>query len=241
MYSINSLPPPPALGDAEDIPDFSFPLQLGQFGFHLPQPVKQMVGKVEWEWFREVSSRIARQYRRLRVGEGEWVKDISSRPLLVDQTTPLPEIAGAHAWLMAVAQQAGMEVRDAELEVLGTAGVQRDVFEIAGVATLAGVRNPRGTGRKLNAILSALAADLLLRCQAEEPAARIQFIHRKALQIKSPVNELMALPIAAYVIRFVGVEAATVMAALQNSLAAVTEAMGEEMRESVLVLNPALR
>lgn len=241
MYSINSLPELPSLGDASDIPLASAAMQLGHLGFQVPQPLKNMLSKVDWEWFREVSSRIARQYRRLQVGEAEWVREIPVRPMMMDDETPLPEIAGAHAWLMALAQRAGMEVRDTELEVLGTAGTYRGVFEIAGVATLTGDVNPRGTGRRLNGILSALAADLVLRCQNESAEANVQFVHRKALQIKSPVDELLALPMAAYVIRFTGIKPEVVADALQQSLASVSEALGEEMRESVLVLNPAMR
>jgi len=241
MYSINSLLNAPALGEATDIPFAAAIMQLGTLAFNVPQPVKNLVSNVDWEWFREVSSRIARQYRRLHVGEAQWVRDFTSRPLMLDAATPLSNLAGAHAWLMAIAQQAGMEIRDTELEVLGTAAAQPGVLEIAGVATLAGAPNPRGTGRRLNAVLSALSADLVVRCHTSRPEAGIQFLHRKALQIKSPVDHNLALPLAAYVIRFTGLTADEVSSALQESLAAVSDALGHEMRESVLVLNPATR
>lgn len=240
MYSSNSLSHLPALGDSTDIPSAAAAMQLGQLGFHAPLPLKKLVSSVDWEWFREVASRIARQYRRLHVGEGEWLRDIPAQPLMIDESASLTQLAGAHAWLMALAQQAGMEIRDTELEVLGTAASQRGFFEIAGVATLAGASNPRGTGRRLNAALSALAADMLTRCHIEDPAASIQFFHRKALQIKSPVDPNVAMPMAAYVVRFAGISPEAVAAALKDSLTAVSEALGHEMRESVLVINPAM-
>lgn len=241
MYSINSLLNPPALGDDTDIPFTAAIMQLGFLATNVPEPVKSMVSQVDWEWCREMASRIARQYRRLNVGEGQWVRSFASRPMMLDKSTPLTHLAGAHAWLMAIAQQAGMEIRDAELEVQGKAGIYPGVLEIAGVASLANAQDPRGTGRRLNAVLSALAADLVVRCHASHPEACIQFVHRKALQIKSPVEGNGAVPLAAYVIRFTGLAANEVSTALVESLEAVTEALGHEMRESVLVLNPAAR
>lgn len=245
MYRINQPQLVPSLGYSNDemIPPAKW--QLGDMGVSAPHPVKKLVDAVNWDWLHDVSSRIARQYRKLNVGLGQWLRESEGKPIMMDDSTPLPAIAGAHAWLMALAQQAGMDVRDAELEVTGEEGVQRGVMELAGVAMLAGAENPRGTGSRLTAVLKALAADLVVRCAGlpagQQEGAMIQFVHRKSLQLKSPVDERRALPMAAYVIRFSGYEPSVVMRALKESLAAVSEALGDEMRESVLVLNPAIR
>lgn len=245
MYRINQPQLVPTLGFSNDQAPQSSHWQLGDLGVNAPPPVKKLVDAVNWDWLQDVSSRIARQYRKLNVGLGRWLREVDGRPIIMDDSTPLPAIAGAHAWMMALAQQAGMGVRDAELEVLGGAGSQRGVTELAGVAMLAGSENPRGTGARLTAMLKALAADLAVRCENLGGHGigemMIQFVHRKPLQLKSPVDETRALPMTAYVIRFSGLNPEMVMRALQESMAAVSDALGDEMRDAVLVLNPATR
>ena len=244
MYRIQTQQLLPTVGYSNELPPMLPPWQMGELGLSAPPQVGHLVNNVSWEWFQDVSGRIARQYRRLDVGTCEWVRGVKAKPIMMDERTPLSNVAGAHAWLTALAQQASMDIREAELEVLGGAGARRGICELAGIATLAGAASPRGTGSRLTSLLTALAADLVVRCSdigSGDVERRVEFVHRRPLQVKSPVDETKALPLAAYVIRFTGIQPEQMIQAVQQSLSSVTNLLGDDGRDTVLVLNPAAR
>jgi hypothetical protein len=223
------------------VPAFqSAPAALSDCGVALPQHVQSLVADLAADWVRDLAIRISHKYQAMNVGKGKWVKDLNVKPILKDDKTSLSQLGGAHACLVGLAQQAGMDHLQVELDVAEDAG-KGNYYEIAGIASLVGGTAKRNTGKRLNAALKALAADLMLRLTNNERADRlsIQFIHLNAQQIKSPVDGQTAIPIAAYVIRFLDVEPKMVMKSLASSLADLSEAMGHEFREHTLVLSPA--
>ena len=244
MYRIALPQPVASLGHPDEVDTFLPNPPLTSLGLQAPSPVGKLVDTVNLDWLQRVSGRIAEEYRILKVGLGEWVRNAKASPILMGESAPLSHLAGAHAWLTALAQQASMEIREAELEVLTAPSTPRPGIELAGVATLASCQHKGSTGRRLTACLKALAADLLVRCTRESTSGElveVEFVHRKPVQMKSPVDEAQALPLAAYVFRVSGISADEAMNHLKAALSSVTEALGTEQRQWALVLNPATR
>ncbi len=242
MYRIQQAQLVPALGFSADTTSFLPKWQMGDVGLCAPKMVNDMISAVDWEWLQDVSGRIARQYRRLDVGLGKWVKDLKTQPILMGNESPLSPLAGAHAWLMALAQQASMDIRDAELEVLA-GEKKRGIMELSGVATLAGCPDGRGSGRNLTTLLQALATALVRSIKETSGGGEkmVQFLHRRSLQMKSPIDENKALPMAAFVVRFSGITPEGMMKALVRSLGEIGKMTSKELTDCSLVINPACR
>jgi hypothetical protein len=172
---------------------------LAEIQLHAPPEVSKLLGKLRWSWFFDISCNIAQQHRELGVlGQQGQVEDAT---ILANQQLTLNAESAAHAWVMALAQRAAMEIRQLELAEQTRALLPEGVGELAGVAFFASSKNPRGSGRRLIAALQGLAQSVTANLGS---SATIEFVYRRPVQMVSPVLEKCAIPMAAYRIRHRG-------------------------------------
>jgi hypothetical protein len=176
------------------------PKSMADIQLHAPTEVSALLQKLRWDWFFDLSCGIAAQHRELGVtGTQGRVEDAT---ILVNSVINLTPAAAAHAWVIALAQRAAMEIRQMEQdEGSSRSPLPHGVGELAGVAFLASTHSPRGTGRRLTLALQRLALDVTAALGA---GASVQFLHRRPVQLASPVIPGCAVPLAAYRVRYQG-------------------------------------
>jgi hypothetical protein len=173
------------------------PQSLADIQLHAPPEVSKLLRKLRWSWFFDISCNIAQQHRDLGVlGHQGEVEDAT---ILASNDITLNAEAAAHAWVMALAQRAAMEIRQLEQVDSPRSVLPQGVSELAGVAFFATSENARGSGRRLTAALQRLAGAVTLALGAH---ATVEFVYRRSVQLASPVKEKCAIPMAAYRIRY---------------------------------------
>jgi hypothetical protein len=170
-----------------------------------PAIIAPLVSSLKWERMFEFSGHMVSQLRRL----GSACEPVpgSKFELIVDDPSALTPIAAAHAWMIAMAQPAALEMRRME-EMLdgGVMPASNSVAEVAAMAILAGCTNPRGSGRLLTLALQRLAQGFAKACHKR--GLNGQFCFAKPLQSVSPVTHHTAVPMAACRLRVAGLTAA---------------------------------
>jgi hypothetical protein len=198
------IPPSGSLPEL-DLSNQSIPLlnpkSMADIQLHAPPEVSAIIRNMRWDWFFDLSCNIAGQHRDLGVtGLQGRVEDAT---ILVNSIINLTPAAAAHAWVIALAQRAAMEIRQLE-QTEGNSHrtlLAPGVGELAGVAFLAASHHHRGTGRRLSVGLQRLALDVTA---ALGSGASVQFLHRRPVQLASPVIPDCAVPLAAYRVRYQG-------------------------------------
>jgi len=170
-----------------------------------PAIIAPLVSSLKWERMFELSGHMVSQLRRL----GSACEPVpgSKFELIVDDPAALTPIAAAHAWMIAMAQPAALEMRRMEEQAEGVVSpVSQDVADVAAMAILAGCTNPRGSGRRLTQSLQRLAVRFAEACCKR--GLNGQFCFAKPLQSVSPVTHHTAVPMAACRLRVAGMSAA---------------------------------
>jgi hypothetical protein len=174
------------------------PKSMAHLQVDAPAQVGQLIKDMRWDWFFDLSCSIARQHREL-AATGQQGRPEDATILVNTENTLTPE-AAAHAWMISLAQRAAMEIRQLEqADVEQRVSLPSSVGELAGVAFLAATHSPRGTGSRLSLALQKLAVELT---QSLAGSGSIEFVHRRPIQLASPVAEGCAVPVAAYRVRF---------------------------------------
>lgn len=178
------------------------PKSMADIQLHAPAEVSALLRGMRWDWFFDLSCSIAGQHRELAVtGTQGRVEDAT---ILVNSAISLSAPAAAHAWVIALAQRAAMEIRQLEQPLDAKPSRQSStVGELAGVAFLAACQQHRGTGRRLSLALQRIALDLTASLGG---GASVQFLHRRPVQLASPIIEKTVVPMAAYRVRYQGCE-----------------------------------
>lgn len=169
-----------------------------------PAIIAPLVSSLKWERMFELSGHMVSQLRRL----GSACEPVpgSKFELMVDDPSALTPIAAAHAWMIAMAQPAALEMRRMEEMVEGGAVPEGGpVAEVAAMTILAGCTNPRGSGRRLTLALQRLAKSFAETCYKR--GLNGQFCFAKPLQSVSPVTHHTAVPMAACRMRVAGMTA----------------------------------
>jgi hypothetical protein len=175
------------------------PHSLAEIQLQAPPEVSKLLGKLRWSWFFDISCSIAQQHRELGVlGQQGQIEDAT---ILLNQQLSLNAEAAAHAWVMALAQRAAMEIRQLEVLDQPRSVLPEGINELAGVAFFGSSKNPRGTGRRLIQALQQLAQYVTAQLVN---SASVEFLHRRPVQMVSPVLDKCAIPMAAYRIRYRG-------------------------------------
>jgi len=162
--------------------------------------IAPLVSSLMWERMAELSGHMVVQLRRLGAGCEE--SSVGKFELMVDEPKALTPIAAAHAWMVAMAQPAALEMRRMEKEEIVPVLSDVGVTEVTAVAILAGSENPRGSGRRLTKALQSLAGDFATACHKR--GANAQFLFARPLQSVSPVTHHTAVPLATCRLRAVG-------------------------------------
>jgi len=169
-----------------------------------PAMIAPLVSGLMWERMAELSGHMVMQLRRLGAGCDDV--SVGKFELMVDEPRALTPIAAAHAWMVAMAQPAALEIRRIEKDEMVSAPSAADVAEITAVAILAGSENPRGSARRLTKVLQSLACDFATACHKRGANAQFQFA--RPLQSVSPVTHHTAVPLATCRLRAVGLSCA---------------------------------
>jgi len=169
-----------------------------------PAIIAPLVSSLKWDRMFELSGHMVSQLRRL----GSACEPVpgSKFELIVDDPAALTPIAAAHAWMIAMAQPAALEMRRMEELVEGaTLPVASPAADVAAMTILAGCTNPRGSGRRLTLALQRLAKSFAEACCKR--GLNGQFCFAKPLQSVSPVTHHTAVPMAACRICVAGMSA----------------------------------
>lgn len=166
--------------------------------------IAPLVSGLMWERMAELSGHMVMQLRRLGAGCDE--SSVGKFELMVDEPKALTPIAAAHAWMVAMAQPAALEMRRMEKEDSVPVQTEVEVAEVAAVAILAGSENPRGSGRRLTKVLHSLASDFAIACHKR--GVNAQFLFARPMQSVSPVTHHTAVPLATCRLRAVGLSGA---------------------------------
>ena len=213
------------------------PNQLAPAMVHLPEQVKSLVDRIEYEWMFDFSCAVARQFRRVGARVDERPPS-SGAVLIANDQGALSPLASAHAFIMSMAQQAAIEISGLMTEPT-TPAASSQGGEITGVAFFAESAARRGSGRRLGETLRMVAEETARRCAQDDLgySRPIQFSHSRPTQARSPINGHGPLPVAAYRIRFAGCAPETVLQALADALQALPAAHRVADRADVMVLS----
>ncbi len=226
--------PPYGLSNADS---FSWkPKNLTGELLHLPDPVKAIVESIRYEWMFDFSCAVARQL--LQVGASVKEHTPSSGAVLIanDQQT-VSTVAGAHAFLMSLAQPTAYEMAGLMMES-PPSSAQVGCTEITGVAFFAETASNRGAGTRLGNTMQRVASEVARRCTTDafiQPS--VWFTHSKPSNAKSPIDGYGALPIAGYRIRFSGCAPEAVLQALADAVQALPPAHRVDDKSDVMVLS----
>jgi hypothetical protein len=187
----------------------------------LPPTMAHMLKTLRWDWIFDLSCNLAGQFRALGMtGNGPLLAEPSSA-LMVDESTELGPEAAAHAWVFGMVQRTAMEIRQMQLLDEPRVVTPKHYTELTGIAFLAHSEYPRGTGRRLTRSLQNIARTMAERCDAYSVvpgSSQVQFLHARPVQLVSPLLVHMALPVAAYRVRYTGMDPENVLESLRESL-----------------------
>jgi hypothetical protein len=213
------------------------PQTLSESNLRPPPMVEALIKNVRWDWLFDVACNLSAKFRALGMMCPGSANEMKSAMLMGSEPGDDATLAAAHAWVVALAQRAAIEIRQLELLDEPRIVLPADMVEVTCVAFLATTGNSRGSGRRLTRALRALAQIVTQDCEngATVPGAgMVQFVHGLPVQMVSPVGGEMAMPVAAVRIRFRGFEVSEVLAALKS---AMQNAATEGKAGDVLVLS----
>jgi hypothetical protein len=218
------------------------PYTLDDSKMNIPSDVANLIKDVRWDWIFDLACNLAGQFRTLGMscGMGSSPKEPTSA-IMVDDPRSLSAEATAHAWVLSMVQRTAVEIRQMQLIDEPRQLPPANVMEISGIAYIASSSNSRGTGRRLTKALRQVSRDLAERCDAcgvVPGTANVQFMHARPVQLLSPVVDNMAVPVAAYRLRFSEMTTVDVMNSLREALSMLQECDESPMRKGdVLVLS----
>ena len=218
------------------------PYTLDDSKMNMPSEVATLIKGVRWDWIFDLSCNLAGQFASLGMtcGMSALPKE-SSSSIMVDDPRSLSAEATAHAWVLSMVQRTAMEIRQMQLIDEPRQVSPSNVLEISGIAYMASSQRSRGTGKRLTKALCQVASDMAERCDACRVipgAGAVQFMHARPVQLISPVVDNMAVPVAAYRLRFSEMSASHVMDSLREALTVLQEGDNSPMSKGdVLVLS----
>ena len=199
----------------------SQPQTLSESNLRPPAMVQELIKGVRWDWMFNVASNLATRFRSLGMICPGSPNEMKSAVLMGCEPGDDAAVAAAHAWVVALAQRAAVEIRQIELLEEPRVVLPPEMVEVVSVAFLASSKNRRGSAKRLTGALRCVALHMTNGCEsgATVPGAGIiQMVHSLPVQMLSPLGEKMALPLGAVRIRFSGFSMEQVSAALQAAM-----------------------
>jgi hypothetical protein len=213
------------------------PDKQNQEALLLPDPIKDMVSKVQWEWMFDFSCAVARQLRQVGVSL-EDREPANGAVFIANDQSQVSPVASAHAYLMTLAQRSAVEMVNLMREPSTFENAAPKHQEITGVAFFAECAGKRGTGSRLSETLHLLAQEVTSRCIANHGGtARVQFSHSRPTQARSPIVGRGTLPVSGYRIRFEGCEPDQMLQTLADSVQALPPPHRVADKADIMVLS----
>ena len=217
------------------------PSTLNDSKFEMPAAVADLLKGVRWDWIFDLSCNLAGQYRALGMICPAPTVGEPAAAIMVEDPRSLCTVGKAHAWVLSMVQRTAMEIRQLEQLDEPLPMNAASVTEVSGIAYIASSKNRRNSGKRLTQALCKIAGDMAQRCDAGDVVpgrGKVQFMHSRPVQLVSPVVQRMAVPVAAYRLRFSQMSTQHVIASLRDALE-MMHAEGESPMEKgdVLVLS----
>lgn len=215
----------------------SQPQTLSDSNLRPPPMVEALIKNVRWDWLFDVACNLSAKFGALGMMCPGSPNEMKSAVLMGSEPGDQATLAAAHAWVVALAQRAAIEIRQLALLEEPRIVLPGDMVEMTCVAFLAATANSRGTGTRLTKALRLLSRHMTQECESGSTVpgtGMVQIVHGLPVQMISPLGGETALPVAAVRIRFSGFEVPDVLAALKS---AVENASSGGKAGDVLVLS----
>ncbi len=209
----------------------SQPQTLSDSNLRPPAQVQELIKGVRWDWMFNVAGNLSGRFRSVGLLCPGSPQEMKSAILMGAEPGEQATLAAAHAWVVALAQRAAMEIRQMELLEEPRVVLPHDMMEITSVAFLAATTKQAGSGKRLTKALRSVGVHMARECEtsaAVPGAGFVQMLHSLPVQMVSPVGGKTALPLAAVRLRFRGFDVQHVLNALKAGMECAAAETGSE-------------